>query len=60
MDGRLFLGTSGFAYEEWRHGVFYPEGLPASSMLAHYATVFRSVEINYTFRRFPAETTMAA
>jgi uncharacterized protein YecE (DUF72 family) len=59
MGGRLLLGTSGFAYDEWRHGVFYPQGLPASGMLAYYATVFRSVEINYTFRRFPAETTMA-
>jgi uncharacterized protein YecE (DUF72 family) len=60
MEGRLFLGTSGFAYDEWRHGVFYPQGLPASGMLAHYATVFRSVEINYTFRKVPAATTIAA
>jgi uncharacterized protein YecE (DUF72 family) len=60
MDGRLFLGTSGFAYDEWRHGVFYPRGLPASGMLAHYATVFRSVEINYTFRKVPSETTIAS
>jgi uncharacterized protein YecE (DUF72 family) len=60
MGGTLFLGTSGFAYDEWRHGVFYPEGLPASRMLGHYAGVFRSVEINYTFRRFPSEATLAA
>jgi uncharacterized protein YecE (DUF72 family) len=58
MGGTLYLGTSGFAYEEWRHGAFYPEGVTASRMLAHYATVFRSVEINYTFRRFPEEATL--
>jgi uncharacterized protein YecE (DUF72 family) len=58
MAGTLYLGTSGFAYEEWRHGVFYPEGVTASRMLAHYATVFGSVEINYSFRRFPSEATL--
>jgi uncharacterized protein YecE (DUF72 family) len=58
MGGTLYLGTSGFAYEEWRHGAFYPEGVTASRMLAHYATVFRSVEINYTFRRFPEHATL--
>ena len=58
MAGTLHLGTSGFAYEEWRHGVFYPEGVTASRMLSHYASVFESVEINYTFRRFPSEATM--
>lgn len=58
MGGTLHLGTSGFAYEEWRHGVFYPEGVTASRMLPHYASVFESVEINYTFRRFPSEATL--
>jgi uncharacterized protein YecE (DUF72 family) len=65
MDGimpamaSLFVGTSGFAYDAWRHGVFYPDGVPAAGMLRHYATVFRSVEIIYTFRRYPREKTMA-
>ena len=58
MAGTLHLGTSGFAYEEWRHGVFYPEGVSASRMLSHYASVFESVEIIYTFRRFPSEATL--
>jgi uncharacterized protein YecE (DUF72 family) len=55
----FYLGTSGFAYDEWRHGVFYPEGLPASGMLRHYAAVLGSVEINYTFRRYPTEKVLA-
>jgi uncharacterized protein YecE (DUF72 family) len=58
MSGTLHLGTSGFAYDEWRHGAFYPEGMPAGGMLAHYAGVFGSVEINYTFRRLPSEKTL--
>jgi uncharacterized protein YecE (DUF72 family) len=58
VSGTLYLGTSGFAYDEWKHGAFYPEGMSASGMLAHYASVFGSVEINYTFRRFPSEKTL--
>jgi uncharacterized protein YecE (DUF72 family) len=55
MDGTLYLGTSGFAYDAWKHGVFYPEGLKNREMLSYYASRFPSVEINYTFRRFPTE-----
>jgi uncharacterized protein YecE (DUF72 family) len=58
MVGTLYLGTSGFAYPEWKHDVFYPEGLKDREMLAYYSSRFRSVEINYTFRRFPAEKTL--
>jgi uncharacterized protein YecE (DUF72 family) len=58
MEGSLYLGTSGFAYDEWKHGVFYPEGLKAREMLSYYASRFPSVEINYTFRRFPTEKTL--
>jgi uncharacterized protein YecE (DUF72 family) len=57
VSGTLYVGTSGFAYPEWR-GTFYPEGLKDAEFLAHYATRLPAVEINYTFRRFPAEKTM--
>lgn len=57
MAGSLYVGTSGFAYPEWI-GPFYPEGLASDDMLPAYAERFRSVEINYTFRRFPAEKTV--
>jgi len=53
MAGTLYLGTSGFSYDQWKHGVFYPEGLKNREMLSYYASRFPSVEINYTFRRFP-------
>jgi uncharacterized protein YecE (DUF72 family) len=54
---RLFAGTSGFAYPSWKPG-FYPEGLPQSRFLQHYATRLNAVEINYTFRRMPAGSTL--
>jgi uncharacterized protein YecE (DUF72 family) len=48
----LYVGTSGFAYKEWK-GSFYPKELPASGMLKYYGERFRSVEINNTFYRMP-------
>ncbi len=58
MTGTLYLGTSGFAYDGWKHGVFYPEGLKDREMLSYYSSQLSSVEINYTFRRFPTEKTL--
>ena len=58
MVGQFYVGTSGFAFPEWKHGAFYPEGLKDREMLSFYAGRFRSVEINYTFRRHPAEKTL--
>lgn len=52
----LFVGTSGFAYKEWK-GVFYPEGTSDKKMLAYYSGVLPSVEVNFTFRRMPEEST---
>jgi uncharacterized protein YecE (DUF72 family) len=49
---RLFTGTSGFAYKEWK-GPFYPGDLPEAKMLDFYGGHFRSVEINNTFYRMP-------
>lgn len=48
------MGTSGFAYPAWK-GRFYPEGTRQQEMLSYYADRFSSVEINYTFGRFPTE-----
>jgi uncharacterized protein YecE (DUF72 family) len=53
----LRAGTSGFAYEAWR-GSFYPEGLPAKSMLEHYAAALLAVEINNTFYRLPSASVL--
>ena len=54
---QLFAGTSGYSYKEWR-GPFYPEKLPAGEMLRYYAQRLRTVEINNTFYRMPAESVL--
>jgi uncharacterized protein YecE (DUF72 family) len=55
--GRFFVGTSGFAYQEWV-GPFYPPGTKSTAMLGYYAGRFNSVEVNYTFRRSPTAPMM--
>lgn len=53
------IGCSGWNYRDWRER-FYPKGTPARRWLAHYATVFDTVEVNATFYRLPkVETTRA-
>ncbi|HLY19903.1 MAG TPA: DUF72 domain-containing protein [Bryobacteraceae bacterium] len=54
---RLYAGTSGFAYAQWKP-LFYPAKLPAAKFLEHYAQRLNSVEINYTFRHLPAAKTL--
>lgn len=49
---RLFVGTSGFSYAEWK-GTFYPQTLPDGEMLTSYAERLSTVEINNTFYRMP-------
>jgi uncharacterized protein YecE (DUF72 family) len=54
MTGTLYIGTSGFAFKEWK-GPFYPDDVKDREMLAFYADHFPTVEINYTFRRDATE-----
>ena len=54
VKARVFVGTSGYNYPEWR-GTFYPEKFSTDKMLAYYAERFPTVEINYTFYRMPTE-----
>ncbi len=49
---RVWVGTSGYNYPEWK-GSFYPQKMPAAKMLAFYAERLTTVEINYTFYRVP-------
>lgn len=57
MRGTLYVGTSGFAYGEWKPD-FYPADLKNDGMLTFYASRLPSVEINYTFYREPAQKTI--
>ncbi len=52
------VGTSGFAYKEWKGG-FYPDKISADAMLPAYAARLRAVEINNTFYRMPRESVIA-
>jgi uncharacterized protein YecE (DUF72 family) len=54
---QLFAGTSGFAYPGWKPR-FYPEKLPAKKFLEYYSSRLNAVEINYTYRRLPAVSTL--
>jgi len=54
---QLFAGTSGFAYPSWKPA-FYPEKLPAKKFLEYYSRRLNAVEINYTFRRLAALSTL--
>jgi len=50
----LHVGTSGWAYKEWKPD-FYPEGLPQTRWLDHYTHKLGACEINNTFYRVPTE-----
>jgi uncharacterized protein YecE (DUF72 family) len=55
----IYAGTSGWAYPTWRPD-FYPAKLATNKFLAHYAARLNTVEVNYTFRRFPTEKILTA
>ena len=46
----LHVGTSGWAYPEWR-GTFYPPRLPQSDFLSFYGEALGACEVNATFYR---------
>ena len=53
----IHIGTSGFYYEHWV-GSFYPAHLPKAEWLPHYASRFKSVELNTTFYHLPKQSTL--
>jgi uncharacterized protein YecE (DUF72 family) len=55
----VHIGCSGWNYAHWRERV-YPRGLPQRRWLEHYASLFRTVEINNTFYRLPRREAVAA
>jgi uncharacterized protein YecE (DUF72 family) len=59
LMARIWFGTSGFSYKEWRP-VFYPEGLSEKGFLEYYSGRLNSVEIDYTFYRMPSAKTIEA
>lgn len=55
--GKTYIGTSGWNYDHWSKGEFYPEDLKPSEWLRFFAGHFTTVEINNSFYRLPGEIT---
>ena len=53
-----FIGTSGWAYPEWKPD-FYPAGVPRARWLGHYSSVMTACEVNATFYRLQKPETFA-
>lgn len=54
---RLLVGTSGYNYQHWWNGVFYPRELPQKRWLEFYSQFFDTVELNVSFYRLPERKT---
>ena len=59
MSGKLYIGTSGYSYNHWSEGVFYPAGLKQNKWLEYYCKHFNTVELNVTFYRLPKQEVFA-
>ena len=55
ISKKVFLGTSGWRYKEWM-GPFYNK--MDKRMLRAYTRVFKTVEIDSTFYRYPSKGTV--
>jgi uncharacterized protein YecE (DUF72 family) len=54
----VHIGCSGWFYSHWR-GIFYPAGeVTIANWFAYYANVFRTVELNAPFYRWPKPATV--
>lgn len=51
---RLWIGTSGFSYDDWE-GEVYPESLNKKDRFDFYLTLFNSLELNMTYYTVPSE-----
>ena len=56
---QIFLGTSSFTASGWE-GSFYPLGMRQKDFLRHYASQFRTVEIDSTFYGTPVASTVTS
>ncbi len=56
--GRLYVGTSGFAYAAWMPR-FYPPGTRQAELLPAYASKLNAVELNNTFYRQPTQAAIS-
>lgn len=50
---KIYIGTSGYIYQHWGNGIFYPQDLSQNKWLEYYCTFMDSVELNVSFYRLP-------
>src|SRR5512133_2146187 len=48
----ILVGTSGYGYNEWV-GKVYPEGSRPEQFLTRYASMFSTVELNFSYYKMP-------
>ncbi|CAN5362490.1 DUF72 domain-containing protein [soil metagenome] len=54
---KIHIGCSGWFYWRWRDD-FYPDSLSTSDWFSHYASKFKTVELNASFYSWPTEATV--
>ena len=54
---KIYIGTSGWSYQHWHEGIFYPPDLKKGKELEYYTKYFKSVELNASFYRLPQAKT---
>ena len=59
IDVKLYVGTSGYAYKEWK-GIFYPDKISPKEMLRFYSERLGTVEINNTFYHMPTRRLLSS
>jgi len=59
MTRPVRIGCSGWQYDSWRGGAFYPERCPQRRWLSYYARQFETVEVNSTFYRLAKPAAVA-
>ncbi|MGI8966990.1 MAG: DUF72 domain-containing protein, partial [Limisphaerales bacterium] len=56
---QVHIGCSGWFYWHWKK-IFYPENIPTHHWFKHYTSVFKTVELNAPFYRWPKPATVKA
>ena len=59
MNRPVRIGCSGWQYDSWRGGAFYPERCPQRRWLSYYSRQFETVEVNSTFYRLAKPAAVA-
>ena len=54
----VVIGTSGYSYHDWV-GPVYPEGTQPKNYLPHYAELFSTVELNFSYYSMPKAENLA-